>query len=301
MNLRALFATLLVLGTAQPALAKLDVVATLPDLGAIARSVGGDLVNVTTLVEPGQDPHYVDARPSLLLPLNRAKLLVVNGLDLEIGWLPPLLVSARNASIQNGAAGYFDASTVVDRLEVPAGKVDRAQGDIHPGGNPHFTLDPRAGRKVAVALGQRLGQLDPDNAAKYAANAQALAQQLDTLAQQQAARFRTLPAERRHVVPYHRSLPYLMDWLGLDAVVHVEPRPGIQPDPAHVASVLKLMKANGVRALLQEEYYPRNTSETLSRLAGAQLVILAGGTRPDQTYPEHLQDIAEKIHAAVSP
>jgi zinc/manganese transport system substrate-binding protein len=300
MNLRTIFAALLVLATARPALAKLDVVATVPDLGAIARAVGGDLVNVTTLVDPGQDPHYVDARPNLLLPLNKARLLVVNSLELEVGWLPPMLVSARNARIQPGADGHFDASTVVDRLEVPAGNIDRSQGDIHPGGNPHYGLDPRAGRKVALALGQRLGQLDPGNAPAYAANAQKLAQQLDALAQAQATRFRALPAEKRRVVPYHRSLPYLLDWLGLEAVAHVEPRPGIQPDPAHVSGVMKVMKAQGVRVILQEEYYPRKTSETLARLAGARLVVLPGGTRPGQTYPEHLLEIAEGIHAAIS-
>jgi zinc/manganese transport system substrate-binding protein len=303
MNVRSmLIGAVLALGLAPPALAKMNVVATLPDLAAIAKEVGGDRVDVTALAEPSQDPHFVDARPSLILPLNKAKLLVVNGLELEVGWLPPLLVSARNPDIQTGGSGYFDASMYVERQEVPGAKLDRAEGDIHPGGNPHFVFDARAGKRIALALADRMGKLDPEGAATYTANANALAAKLDAFAQSEAARFRALPAEKRKVVPYHKSMTYLLDWLGLEAPIHVEPRPGIQPDPAHVAEVLKTMKAQGIHVVLQEEFYPRSTSETLTRLAGGQLVVIPGGTRfnDGQGYLDHLKDVTGKLYDALS-
>lgn len=298
----AALAALLATAGGPAAEAKLDVVATLPDLAAIAAAVGGDRVEVTALAPPSQDPHFIDPRPSLMLPLNRADLVVVNGLDLETGWLAPLLVGARNAAIQPGAPGYFDASRHVERLEVPAGKVDRSQGDVHPGGNPHYLLDPRAAARVARALGAHMGRLDAEHAADYARDAEAFAAGLEKLAAAEAARFRKLPPERRRVVPYHRSMPYLLAWLGLEAVIHVEPRPGIPPNPAHVARVLKTMKARGVRVILQEEYYPRKTSETLARLAGAKLVVIPGGARFEEgeTYPERIRKVAAELYDALA-
>lgn len=147
-----------------PAHAKVKVVATLPDLAALTTAVGGDLVEVRALASPDEDPHYVDPRPDFILALNRADMVVLNGMQLEASWLNPLLVQARNGKVQSGAPGHVDASTVVQALEVPA-TVDRAQGDVHPGGNPHFLFDPRAARPVATLIGQRLAAIDPPNAA----------------------------------------------------------------------------------------------------------------------------------------
>lgn len=300
--MRALLLALICGALPLAAHARLEVVATLPDLAALAREVGGDAVAVTALVDPNEDPHYVDPKPSLVLPLNRADLLIVNGLELEVGWLPPLQVAARNGNIQTGADGYFDASSVVDRLNVPGGKVDRAQGDIHPGGNPHFVFDPRAAARIATALGDRMARLDPTHAEQYRANAKALHDRLDDLAERERARFAALPASQRQVVIYHDSLPYLADWLGLTPVAFVEPRPGIPPTPPHVAKVLQRMKKAEARVILQEAFYPKKTSETLARLAGGRVVVLEGGARfgAGDTYSARITRVAEAIHAALS-
>lgn len=292
--------TLLALLAPFAAHAELKVVATLPDLAAIAREIGGPHVAVTALAPPSQDPHYVDPRPNLILPLNRADLLIVNGLELEVGWLPPLQVAARNGRIQTGGDGYFDASSVVRRLGVPRGKVDRAMGDIHPGGNPHFLLDPRAARQIVAALATRMGKLDPEKADRYRANAADFDRRLAAFAEAQRARFAALPAARRRVVAYHASLIYLFDWLDLDEAETVEPRPGIAPTPAHVARVLSLMKKDGIRVVVQEAYYPKKTSETLARLAGGQVVVLPGGTPDGTAYLAHLEGIADALYAALA-
>lgn len=289
------------LAGAAPAQAKLAVVATLPDLAAVAREVGGELATVTALASPDEDPHYVDARPSLILPLARADLLIVNGMELEIGWLPPLQTQARNPRILAGGSGFFDASMAVTKLDVPAGRVDRSMGDVHPAGNPHFTHDPRAMAKVARALGDRLARIDPRNAGAYRQRAAATAASLDALAKEVAARFAAIPRERRRVVQYHKSLSYLLDWLGLEQTATIEPKAGIPPNPSHVAQVLTTMRATATRLILQEHHFPQNTTRTLARLAGARLVVIAGGTQfsAGETYADHLHHVTEEVFHAL--
>ena len=282
--------------------AKVKIAATTGTLGALAAEVGGDLVEVTTLSAPSEDPHYVDARPNLVLVLNQAQLLVATGLELEIGWLPNLQKSARNPEIAAGGRGYWDASTALSRLtDVPHGKVDRAQGDIHPGGNPHFLYDPRAGAEVAIGLGTKLAEIDPENAATYVTRAQTVAAACRKLAADEQARFGALPASKRTIVTYHASWPYLLNWLSLTEAATVEPKPGIAPSPAHVADVLGRMRGAGVKALLQEEFYPRGTSEKLVQLAGGQLVVVHGAARPgEETYTDYVRHISEALYAAIS-
>ncbi len=288
---------------AMPAFAApLQVVATLPSLAAIAKEVGGPLVQVEALTSPHQDPHYADAKPSLIVTLNRADAVIVNGLELEVGWLPPLLQQARNGKIQKGTPGYIDAAASVQLLGVPKGVIDRAMGDVHPGGNPHFLIDPRAGARVAVAIGQGLGRLDAAHAATYQQNAAALAQKLTALAKAETARFAQLPPARRTLVAYHDSLLYLVDWLGLRQIATLEPRPGIAPNPQHVAEVLQQMKAAAVPVIAQEAFYPENTSKTVSKLAGAKLVSLPGGARfPTETYEDHVRGLAQALYSALAP
>lgn len=290
----------LVLLLGQNAWAKVSVVATLPDLAAIASEVGGEHVFVTALAPASQDPHYVDPKPSLILPLNRADLLIVNGLDLEVGWLPPLVLNARNAKIQVGSEGYFDASQYVRRLQVPQGKVDRSMGDVHPGGNPHFTFDPRQVIVIAKALADRLGVLDPKNAKDYQNSAQAFSKQLSSWAAEERARFAKLPAARRRVVTYHKSMSYFLDWLGLEEIVTVEPKPGIAPNPQHVSNVLGLLRSQGVNIILQEEHHPQSTSKTLARLAGAKLVIVHSAVRFEdgERYIDHIKRASAEVYNA---
>jgi zinc/manganese transport system substrate-binding protein len=281
--------------------ARVRVVATTPDLAALVRAVGGDRVEVVSLSSASQDPHYVDPRPSLLLPLSKAQLLVINGLDLEVGWLPPLLVNARNAAIQPGSSGHLDASQHVKRLDVPA-SADRSQGDIHPGGNPHFTFDPRAAKSVVAAIASRLAQLDPDHAASYREKSAAFAAELDRIAMQWKAEFAKIPEHRRRVVVYHRSLTYLLDWLDIESVATVEPKPGIPPDPAHVANVLSVMRKTNTPIVLQEGYYQTGPSKTLAELAKGQLVVIPGGTHFEkgESYTTHVEEIVRLLHAAFS-
>ena len=280
---------------------RVKVVTTLPDLAAIAGAVGGERVEAEALARPGEDPHYVDARPSHIVTLNRADLLIVNGLELEVGWLPNLVRRARNADINVGGKGYLDASSVVELMQVPRGKVDRSQGDIHPGGNPHFLLDPRRGAAIARAVGKKLAAIDPKHADTYKRRAQALATKLEALAKRQQARFAKLPKEQRAVVSYHASMPYLLDWLGLDEVAQIEPKPGIPPNPRHTARVLKTMKAKGVRVVLQESYYPTKVGQTLSKLARGTLVVIPGGAdhAGGQSYEGRMEKIADALFDAL--
>lgn len=279
----------------------LQVVTTLPSLAALAREVAGPHAKVESLLGPRQDPHYADARPNLILSLNRADLLVVNGLELEVGWLPGLVRQARNPRIQAGSQGYFDASTVVQRLQL-VGKVDRAMGDIHPGGNPHFAWDPRAGAAVAEGLARSLGALDPAHAGEFQRNAAVLAARLRALAAEETKRFAALPEVNRRMVAYHDSLVYLVDWLALKQVGTVEPRPGIPPDPAQLAKVVGLMRTTGAKVVAQEEFYPRTTSDQVAKIAGARLVILPGGVKyaEGQRYEDYVRGLARGLYGAIS-
>lgn len=298
------FVTLLVASVvmllASEALAGLKVVATTPDLAAIARQVGGGSVDVMSLSLPTQDPHFVDAKPSLALALNHADLLLAQGLDLEIGWLPTLQAGARNPKIVTGGNGYLDCSSFISVLEAPTGTVSRAEGDIHRGGNPHYLYDPRNGAKVARGIAQRLGQLDPDGAARYTKNADDFEHAVNDVASALSSKFAQLDTAKRKIVVYHRSWSYLESWLGLTEGGAVEPKPGIPPDPAHVAELMVRMKAEGVHAIVAEAFYPETTSKLLADKTGAALVFLPGGTGEGQPYLDHVKDIAARIYGALS-
>lgn len=287
--------------SASSALAGLKVVATLPDLAAIARQIGGDEVEVSALASPFEDPHYVDPKPSHIVALNQADMLILNGLELEAGWLPPLQSQARNAAVSVGGAGVVDVSKLVRLLEKPAGQVSRAQGDIHSGGNPHYTFDPRAMAQAGVAIGNKMAELDPAHADAYRRRAVALADSLLVFAREQRARFDKLPRDKRRIVAYHGSLIYLNDWLGLDEVATIEPKPGVPPNPSHVSQVLEVVRAQRVGVILQERHYPQKTSQTLSRLAQVRLVVIDGATRFEEGegYLDHLKRISEEVYDAL--
>jgi zinc/manganese transport system substrate-binding protein len=298
-----MLATLFALALAlfgQQAAAAIVVVATTPDLAALARQVGGSAVEVKSLALPTQDPHFVDARPNLALLLNKADLLVIQGLELETGWLPVLQTGARNPKIQTGGDGYLDCSTLISVLEVPDASVTRAQGDIHRGGNPHYLMDPRSGAKVARGIAARLAKIDPADAAVFDQRAAEIEKGAGALASRMTAAFAALDAAKRKVVVYHRSWVYFEGWLGLSEAGAIEPKPGIPPDPGHVAQLMVAMRSQGVRAILTEEFYPQTTSKLLADKTGAQLVVIAGGTGEAQGYLERIQQAAEKTLAALS-
>jgi zinc/manganese transport system substrate-binding protein len=220
-----------------------------------------------------------------------------------VGWLPNLIVGSRNPRIQNGTPGQLDASTVVPLKGVPTTAISRAQGDIHPGGNPHYMVDPRDGARVAKAIADRLGQIDPPHRAAYAQRAAALANAANALAAKESKRFAALAAAHRHVVVYHESMIYLLDWLGIKQIATLEPKPGIPPSPQHVASVIGSMKADHTPLIVYEEYRPRNTGALVAEKTGARLVLIPGGPDFDhgQGYLAYVEDVTNKLFAGLKP
>jgi zinc/manganese transport system substrate-binding protein len=286
---------LLVAGAAQ---AKVKVVATVGDLGALAREVGGDQVEVEVLALATQDPHFVDARPSLVVKLSRAHLLIANGMELEVGWLPALQLSARNEAVMVGGAGFLDVSTLITPLEVPQQKIERSMGDIHPGGNPHYTKDPRNGLLIARGIAQRLSQLDPANEKLFQANLEKLQANLKARI---AEWEKTLaPYKGTPVVTFHRSWVYLLAWAGLTGVGYIEPKPGIQPNPTHVAGVLGLIKERKVPLILQEDWYSAAVAELLAKKTGATVVRVPGMAAPNQTYADTMGAVVDGVAKALA-
>jgi zinc/manganese transport system substrate-binding protein len=280
-----LAATLLV--PAAPVHAALTVVATTEDLAAIAREVGGDRIKVTALARGYQDPHFVEAKPSFVLLLNKADLLIVVGRDLEIGWLPPLITQSRNARIQPGANGYLDTSLSARILDLPTGQITRAMGDVHPLGNPHYWLDPGNGHRIARAIEGRLSQLDAANASYYQQRAADFEQRL-TAAEQ---RWKTAVAPYRgyKIVTYHRSWPNFADAFGLDVIGYVEPKPGIPPTPQHMLDLIQAMKAQNVALILVEPYFDLKTPNSIARETGAKVLVMTpsvGGVKEVTNYFE---------------
>lgn len=298
-RLSLLFVTLTVLLLARPAWAKLEVVATTPDLGAVAREIGGPDAHVLTLALATQDPHFVDAKPHLALALSKANLLLLTGAGLEVGWLPTLLTGSRNSDIQAGSSGYLDCSSLVPLLQVPSTPVDRSQGDIHPQGNPHFSYDPRRVETLAVGIGKRLAELDPSHKAGYFARTKSFVEGLRAARARWEARL--AKARGQKIIAYHNSLPYLADWLGLEVVEHVEPKPGIPPNPSHVAHVLEVARNDKVRVIVQQAYYPSGTSKIIADKAGATFLQVPG--YPDfakgQTYTAYLSELVTKLAKAL--
>ena len=276
-----------------PAQAALRVVSTIPDLAAIASEVGGPLVQVQSLVKPTQDPHFVDPKPSFVLDLNRADLLLVVGMELEAGWLAPLVNSARNPAIQLGGSGYLDCSKLIVPREVE--QPDRAKGDIHPGGNPHYWFDPRNGLLLADGIAARLAQLDPTNAPTYRARCADFKARLQT--RMEAWRQTWAPLRGRSVVVYHRSFVYLLDYLGLVEVGALEPKPGIPPGPSHVAQLVQQAKVRKVDLVLQEAFYPQELSRLFAQQSGARLVVLPTmvGAQGTKDYLDLLDRLVELL------
>lgn len=259
-----------------PALAgakPLQVVTSTEDLAAIAREVGGERVQALSLSRGYQDPHFVDAKPSYMVQLKKADLFVEVGRDLEVGWVPGLLNGARNPRILPGAPGFVDASSQVNILEIPA-SVSRAQGDVHPFGNPHYWLDPMNGVPIARAIRDGLSRASPLEAALFAQRCADFEKRVAEAAERFKARARSLGLEGMKVVTYHRSWPYFARAFGLDVVNYVEPRPGIPPSPGHVQDLIAQMRQGGVRLLIMEDFFDPRLPRRISRDTGVPLVVL---------------------------
>jgi len=263
---------------AWPAHAALRVFACEPEWGALAQDLGGDLVDVVVATNALQDPHQVQAKPSLIARMRNADLVACTGAELEIGWLPVLLQQSGNAKVQPGQPGNFAAADYVRKLEVPS-LVDRSQGDVHASGNPHIQTDPRNIALVAAALGARLAQVDPGHASQYAQR------QADFMSRWREAMVRWTaqgaPLKGVPVASQHKAFVYLYDWLGMKEVAVLEPKPGVEPSVSHLEEVLSALKGTPVRMVLYAAYQDPRPSEWLSRNAGIPAVKLpftVGGT-----------------------
>ena len=291
-----LLAAALLTATAQ---AKLNVVATLPDFGAIAQEIGGDKIKVTTVARGTEDQHFVDARPSYVRVLNQADMLIEGGAELEIGWLPPLVAGARNGKILADAPGHLVLSRGIRLLEVPTGPVDRSMGDVHPFGNPHFTLDPANGKNIAKAVTEGLSRLDPANSAYYEANLKTFTDRLD----KKLAEWEKLMAPYRgtKVITYHKSFDYFLERFGLELVGAIEPKPGVEPSPSYVNALIPRLKGEGVKLVIIEPFRPRKTPKYVADAIGAKLLLLPGSVGANDKVKDYFSlfdyDVAQIVAA----
>jgi len=269
-TIAALSAALLLAGS--PAGAEVNVVTTTQDLGAIAQEIGGDKIKVTSLARGYQDPHFVEAKPSFMLTLNRADLLIVVGRELEAAWLPALITQSRNAKVQPGSAGYLDPSMSARILEIPSGTITRAMGDVHALGNPHYWLDPENGRRIAKAIKDKLSQMDPANAGYYAGREADFGRRLSEAQERWKAQM--APYKGLKVITYHRSWANFVEAFGLEVVGYVEPKPGIPPTPQHTLDVINAMKAQNIKLILVEPYFDLKTPNSIAEKVGGRVVVL---------------------------
>ncbi len=284
----------------QAALAELKVVATLTDLGWIAEQIGGDDVKVHVLCPGHQDPHYLPAKPSLAKKLRKADLLVYNGLELEVGWLPLLIDAARNPKVKPGSRGELECSNAVEHvLDVPHGHVDRAGGDIHPLGNPHFLFDPHHGAEIGYLMAERMAELDPEAADRYRRRADQFhdtVEERQAIWQEKAAILQGYP-----IIVYHQHWEYLLHWLGIDNIGSIEHRPGISPSPRHVEEITRLGRAQERLFLIAATWDNLKIAEKAAERMETPLAVLPGavdGVEEATGYLELFDVIVDRLVAA---
>ncbi len=279
---------------------KLRVVATTNDLKWATEQIGGDRVEVVALMHPLQNPHTVQPRPSFVVQLNRADLLVRIGLDYEETWLPPLVDEARNSRIRRGGVGDVDASIGVPLLEVPQGRITREQGEVHIFGNPHYWLDPENMKIIARNIANGLRRIDPANADLYDRNLRRLEREMDELLDETLEL--AAPLRNQKMVAYHTTWSYLANRYGFQIVGYLEPKPGIPPSAAHLANLIRMMRQEGVKVILKEPFYESRLPNMVAQQAGAVVAEVSptiGGERNTETYPKLMRHILAKLVNAV--
>jgi len=250
----------------------IKVVTTIPDLKSIAELIGGDKVSVMSIATGYQNPHFVDPKPSYIINLSKADLFVTVGLDLETGWSPQLLTSSRNNKIQKGAAGYVDASTGVTLYQVPSA-VNRAEGDIHIYGNPHYWLDPLNGKVIARNIANGLERIDPANKTTYEANLKTFNNKIDAKMKEWQDKMNSFKGTK--IIAYHNEWVYFETRFGLQIVDFMEPKPGIPPSPSQLVKVIKEIKANSIKVIISSPYFTTSSSDVVSKQTGAKELTLA--------------------------
>jgi ABC-type Zn uptake system ZnuABC Zn-binding protein ZnuA len=281
--------------------AQLKVVTSTTDLYDIAKAVGGDRIDAAHISEGYQDPHFVEAKPSFVLKLRDADVWAFVGLDLEIGWMPLLINGARNAKVRPGGSGYLDVSTAIPLLDVPQGKVDRSQGDVHPLGNPHYWLDPENGKRIARLFSAKFAALDPAGATQYAANEKAFVERLGVAASGWADDLATIRG--KPVVAWHTSWRYFAEYTGMNIVGFMEPKPGVPPSPSHLAGLIQTMKRTGAKVIIMEPFYDRKMADFVARNTGATVLVLppsVGGEKGIDDYITLMQHDISKLAGVVS-
>jgi zinc/manganese transport system substrate-binding protein len=281
----AVAGVLLLAGKPAAAQAKLNVVSTTEDLASIAREIGGDRITVDSMARGYQDPHFVEAKPSFILKLQKADVLVCVGRELEIGWLPPLIQQSRNAKIQVGAPGYLDASLAAAILEIPNGNITRAMGDVHPMGNPHYWMDPENGKRIGKELADKFSELRAADGAYFQQQLTSFTTRLDASEKRWLAQM--APYKGTKMVTYHRSFPNFAERFGLEIVGYVEPRPGIPPTPQHTLDLINEMKRQSVKLVLVEPYFDMKTPMSIGRETGAEVLVMppsVGGVKEVSDY-----------------
>ena len=282
-----------------PAAAALNIFACEPEWGALAQELGGDKVNVYNATTAQQDPHHIEARPSLIARARNADLLICSGSELEIGWVPLLLTNSGNDRIQPGSPGYLEASQFVVKLEIPK-VIDRALGDIHPAGNPHIHLDPRNIAKVAEVLAGRLVAIDHANASEYRKRADAFRQRWSSAMEQWEKK--AAPLKDISVVLYHKDFSYFINWAGMRDAGSLEPKPGIPPTPAHLGQLVEQMKRNPAKLVIYSPYNNPKAAEFLSQQANIPVVMVpftVGGTEKAKDLFGLFEDTIERLLKAV--
>jgi len=277
---------------------RIQVVTTLPVFAELVKAVGGDRVEVTAVATPLQDPHFVDAKPSYILAAGRADLFVAAGMDLEVGWEPLVREGSRNADIQVGGRGYVDASAHVQKLGVPAGRIDRSRGDVHPYGNPHYWLDPLNAVPLTADIALALSRVDPANAGLYNDRRRDFLARLER--RMASWRARMEPLRGTQIVAYHESWEYLARRFGLEIAGTLEPKPGIPPSPSHLARLMDRMNELDVALILKEPYYEGKNPELVARETGARVVELPNQPQAGQDYLQFIDALIARITAAAS-
>ncbi len=300
--LSVLFAAAALVMTDIPALAQVKVVTSVPDFAAIAKEIGGDRVEVTSLAKGYQDPHFVDAKPIFITRLNQADMLIYNGLDLEVGWLPILITGARNSNISSPhEIGHYNASvSIKEFLEVPTIPVDRSMGDVHPGGNPHYMLDPRSGIPVARSIAARLIQIDTENASYYEENFNNFVSTLRLKISEWEDELE--PFKGTQVVTYHKLWSYFLNWAGFKNAGTIEPKPGIPPSPSHTAEIINTMERKNVGLIIAANYYPEKTASIIAQKTGViflSLPAMVEGRDGIESYIELFDALVGEITSAL--
>ena len=284
---------------ALPAHAALKVFASVPEWGALATELGGDKVDVYVATGPLQDPHRIEARPSLIARARSAQLVVATGAELEIGWLPLVLQQAGNAAVQPGQPGYFEAAQFVPLLEKPT-RLDRAEGDVHPAGNPHIQMDPHNIARIAEPLSKRLAELDPANAAAYQTRYQSFTARWDAAMKKWA--MEAQPLNGVSILVHHQAFAYLNHWLGLKEVAALEAKPGVEPTSSHLAEVLELTQRLPVKMVIRSAYLDPRADEWIATRAKIPAVVLpftVGGTPAAKDLFGFFEDTVQRLLAGL--